>query len=330
MNKQKTTKKNFIDEYGSTRLSNQEVINDFGSVDTMFYPAPTIEPIFDSPAYFNPTEVIYNPKDQIGYGDPIYTPIVDDVIFTPFVPQFPDPTQLDCSQLQMQIESLNQTLMTSRMDADLRAAYERALSDAQDQYILKCQKKDINPIGDECPDPVLARPPHCMTYEKYYAPNAKCPSYVLVQDKSDPMCIGDFIDDEPICPDVEPPVLGECEKLEMAMVNGCKQYKVVKDPACGGTGGTGSGGGTTGSGSGGTSTGGGTTGSGSGGTSTGTGGGTTGGGTNGTGSGGGFVDDKDKTQLPSNPVSKNLTPYIYAGIGIVVILIVSRMLTKKD
>lgn len=311
MNKQKTTKKNFIDEYGSTRLSNQEVINDFGSVDTMFYPAPTIEPIFDSPAYFNPTEVIYNPKDQIGYGDPIYTPIVDDVIFTPFVPQFPDPTQLDCSQLQMQIESLNQTLMTSRMDADLRAAYERALSEAQDQYILKCKKS--NPIGDVCPEPQLAAPPACMRYEKYFEPESKCPSYRLVADKSDPMCLGGFGDNEPICPDVEPPVLAECEKLEMAMVNGCKQFKVVKDPACGGTG-----------------TGGGTTGSGSGGTSTGTGGGTTGGGTTGTGSGDGFVDDKDKTQLPSNPVSKNLTPYIYAGIGIVVILIVSRMLTKKD
>lgn len=312
MNKQKTTKKNFIDEYRSTRLSNQEVINDFGSVDTMFYPAPTIEPIFDSPAYLNTPvfDGIYNPKDQIGYGDPIYTPI-DDVIFTPFVPQFPDPTQLDCSQLQMQIESLNQTLMTSRMDADLRAAYERALSEAQDQYILKCKKS--NPIGDVCPEPQLAAPPACMRYEKYFEPESKCPSYRLVADKSDPMCLGGFGDNEPICPDVEPPVLAECEKLEMAMVNGCKQFKVVKDPACGGTG-----------------TGGGTTGSGSGGTSTGTGGGTTGGGTTGTGSGDGFVDDKDKTQLPSNPVSKNLTPYIYAGIGIVVILIVSRMLTKKD
>lgn len=307
MNKQKTTKKNFIDEYESTRLRNQEVINDFGSVDTIFYPEPTLEPIFDTPRL----PVDYNPYPDYDLPPRKPIPVLDEIIFTPFVPQFPDYTQMDCAGLQSEIEGLNQTLMTSRMDADLRAAYERALSDAQDQYILKCQKKD-----EECPLPQLAAPPPCMTYERYYAPNAKCPSYVLVRDKSDPMCIGDFVDDEkPICPDVEPPVADKkkCESLEVTIVNGCPQYNIVKDPLCGG----------------GISTGGGTTGSG--GTSTGSGSGTTtgGGGTTGTGSGGGFVDDKDK-KLPANPVSKNLTPYIYAGIGIVVILIVSRMLTKKD
>jgi hypothetical protein len=46
---------------------------------------------------------------------------------------------------------------------------------------------------------------------------------------------------------------------------------------------------------------------------------------------GGFVNDSDKSKvLPLKEVSKNLKPYIYAGLGIVVILIVSRMLTKKD
>lgn len=33
--------------------------------------------------------------------------------------------------------------------------------------------------------------------------------------------------------------------------------------------------------------------------------------------------------LPTKPVSKNLTPYIYAGLGIIAILIVARMVTKK-
>jgi hypothetical protein len=35
------------------------------------------------------------------------------------------------------------------------------------------------------------------------------------------------------------------------------------------------------------------------------------------------------TPLPTKPVSKNLTPYIYAGLGIIVILVVARMVTKK-
>jgi hypothetical protein len=35
------------------------------------------------------------------------------------------------------------------------------------------------------------------------------------------------------------------------------------------------------------------------------------------------------TALPTKPVSKNLTPYIYAGLGIIVILVVARMVTKK-
>jgi len=133
--------KNFIDEYGyrTSQLKTQEVINDFGAIDNMFYPAPTVEPIFDSPAYFNPKEQIYTEPifDSPPYKDPIFSP--EQPIFTP---QFPDPTQLDWSQLQMQIENLNQTLMTSKMDVDLRAAYERALSEAQDQYIMKCQKKN--------------------------------------------------------------------------------------------------------------------------------------------------------------------------------------------
>jgi hypothetical protein len=44
---------------------------------------------------------------------------------------------------------------------------------------------------------------------------------------------------------------------------------------------------------------------------------------------GGFVNDSDKS-LPIKQVSKNLKPYIYAGLGIVAILIVSRILTKKN
>lgn len=43
----------------------------------------------------------------------------------------------------------------------------------------------------------------------------------------------------------------------------------------------------------------------------------------------GFADDKSKS-LPIKEVSKNLKPYIYAGLGIVAILIVSRMLIKKN
>jgi hypothetical protein len=44
----------------------------------------------------------------------------------------------------------------------------------------------------------------------------------------------------------------------------------------------------------------------------------------------GFKNDSDKSQLPTKQVSKNLKPYIYAGLGIVAILIVSRMLIKKN
>jgi len=44
---------------------------------------------------------------------------------------------------------------------------------------------------------------------------------------------------------------------------------------------------------------------------------------------GGFADDK-VTPATTLPVSKNLTPYIYAGLGIVVILIVARVLSKKS
>jgi hypothetical protein len=42
----------------------------------------------------------------------------------------------------------------------------------------------------------------------------------------------------------------------------------------------------------------------------------------------GFSDDSKS--LPIKEVSKNLKPYIYAGLGIVAILIVSRMLIKKN
>jgi hypothetical protein len=44
-----------------------------------------------------------------------------------------------------------------------------------------------------------------------------------------------------------------------------------------------------------------------------------------------FVNDSDISQsLPTKEVSKNLKPYIYAGLGIVAILIVSRILSKKN
>jgi hypothetical protein len=33
--------------------------------------------------------------------------------------------------------------------------------------------------------------------------------------------------------------------------------------------------------------------------------------------------------LPTKPVSRNLTPFVYAGLGILAILIVARMVTKK-
>lgn len=43
------------------------------------------------------------------------------------------------------------------------------------------------------------------------------------------------------------------------------------------------------------------------------------------------VTTSPDTKLPeTKPVSKNLTPYVYAGLGIVVILLVARMVTKKD
>jgi hypothetical protein len=43
-----------------------------------------------------------------------------------------------------------------------------------------------------------------------------------------------------------------------------------------------------------------------------------------------FVDDKKSvSKLPVAPVSKNLKPYVLALGGIVAILIVSRMISKK-
>lgn len=51
---------------------------------------------------------------------------------------------------------------------------------------------------------------------------------------------------------------------------------------------------------------------------------------------GGFVNDSNKSDgiaeggvFPIKQISRNLKPYIYAGLGIVAILILSRILTKK-
>lgn len=255
-------KKNFNDEYGYQR--------------SLF--ARPIDVISDSPQFpLNEVdEMLYNdiqpmPIDDLIYDLPKYQPIDEQ----PYIPKFPKYSIMNCDELQVEINSLNQTLMTSRMVSILRAAYEQALSNAQDVYIRNCGENRIEPVP--CPDIPLAAPPAGMTWISI--------------------------------PDEE---------------TGCPRYELV---------GTGTGSGT--------------------GTGTGTGSGTG----SGTGDiislrpdGSGFVDDTKspiKTQVPdaqSNPtfvddkeaalptkaLSKNLQPYIYAGLGIVAILIVSRMLSKKD
>jgi len=291
-------KKNFIDEYGyrsSLFARPIDVISDspqfqLNSVDEMLYnpkstfyypiqdmPAP-IEPVYEEPIFNPPALPIYDiqpmPIDDLIYDLPKYQPIDEQ----PYIPKFPNYSMMNCSELQVEINSLNQTLMTSRMVSELRAAYEQALSNAQDVYILNCGENRIEPVP--CPDLPLAAPPAGMKWISIPDEETGCPRYELVND-------------------------GSASDVEIGI-------------------GTGTGSGSTGSGSG--------TGSGS------------------TGTGSGFVDDTTspiKTQVPdaqSNPtfvddkkavlptkaVSKNLQPYIYAGIGIVVILIVSRMLTKKD
>jgi hypothetical protein len=296
-------KKNFIDEYGyrsSLFARPIDVISDspqfqLNSVDEMLYnpkstfyypiqdmPAP-IEPVYEEPIFNPPALPIYDiqpmPIDDLIYDLPKYQPIDEQ----PYIPKFPNYSMMNCSELQVEINSLNQTLMTSRMVSELRAAYEQALSNAQDVYILNCGENRIEPVP--CPDLPLAAPPAGMKWISIQDEETGCPRYELVND-------------------------GSASDVEIGI-------------------GTGTGSGSTGTGSG---TGSGSTGTGS------------------TGTGSGFVDDTTspiKTQVPdaqSNPtfvddkkavlptkaVSKNLQPYIYAGIGIVVILIVSRMLTKKD
>lgn len=280
-------KKNFIDEYGyrsSLFARPIDVISDspqfqLNSVDEMLYnpkstfyypiqdmPAP-IEPVYEEPIFNPPALPIYDiqpmPIDDLIYDLPKYQPIDEQ----PYIPKFPNYSMMNCSELQVEINSLNQTLMTSRMVSELRAAYEQALSNAQDVYIRNCGENRIEPVP--CPDLPLAAPPAGMKWISIPDEETGCPRYELVND-------------------------GSASDVEISIGSG------------------------TGSGS--------------------------------TGTGNGFVDDTTspiKTQVPdaqSNPtfvddkkavlptkaVSKNLQPYIYAGIGIVVILIVSRMLTKKD
>jgi len=278
-------KKNFIDEYGTSLFARPiDVISDspqlqLNSVDEMLYnpkstfyypiqdmPAP-IEPVYEEPILNPPALPIYDvqpmPIDDFIYDLPKYQPIDE----LPYIPKFPNYSMMNCAELQVEINSLNQTLMTSRMVSELRAAYEQALSNAQDVYIRNCGENRIEPVP--CPDLPLAAPPAGMKWISIPDEETGCPRYELVND-------------------------GSASDVEIGIGSG------------------------TGSGS--------------------------------TGTGNGFVDDTTspiKTQVPdaqSNPtfvddkkavlptkaVSKNLQPYIYAGIGIVVILIVSRMLTKKD
>ena len=405
-------KKNFIKEdsygYGSLAFQNELIDNPtngggiYSEMPALLQPAPSdpiLEPVFSEPIYTPKTTVEpvfiddMPPRYDIPIEEPIYNPkfytpiFIDDnpppidvlpIDETPkiFIPQFPDYSSMTCSELQMQIDELNQILMTSRFVPEIREAYENALANAQYAYSI-CGTGGIKVTLEPCPEPQLAAPPRCTEWQQYYLPNAKCPSYRLVDD---PNCGG--YTPLPICPDVLPPTPSKCEKLEVSTdMNGCPSYKIVKDPACGGIsdifepecplpqlaapppcktwqkyyapnakcpsyqlvdepncvsdgglgeiilgGGTGTG--TTGTGGTGTTggTGGGTTGTGV--TSTGGGNTGTGGtGTTATGGGGVFVDDKAAKTLP---VSKNLQPYIYAGLGIVVILIVSRMLTQKN
>jgi len=203
-------KKNFIDEM-------------------MYNPQERIlNPMYDE--YQSP---VYNPNPKL-YDEPIYNPnpINDGYQQPVYIPQFPNYSMMDCAQLQIEMNDLNQTLMTSRFVYELRVAYEQAYSAAQDQYILKCGRKET-PL-----------PPEGCTYDADF--NLIC---------IEPEPIDVFVDD------TQSPIKTEVPDAQ-------------SNPT--------------------------------------------------------FIDDT-KAAVPTLPttVSKNLKPYIYVGLGIVAILVVARILTKK-
>lgn len=65
-----------------------------------------------------------------------YTPIAE---VQQFIPAFPDYSKMSCEELGKEITDLNNILMTSRFSESVRIAYENALSDARDRYIV-CTK----------------------------------------------------------------------------------------------------------------------------------------------------------------------------------------------
>jgi hypothetical protein len=198
-------------------------INDYSSSrDEMMYLEPVS--VSEQPMYLND---IMSPVDEY-QQQPVY------------IPKFPDYYSMDCDQLQVEINDLNQTLMTGRFVYELRVAYEQALSDAQDAYIQKCRLKST-PL-----------PPEGCTYDA---------DFNLI-------CIEPVDDDMPIILPT-PPIFVDDTKSPIKTE--------IPDAQSNPT----------------------------------------------------FLDDT-KAALPTLPtVSKNLKPYVYVGLGIVAILVVARILTKK-
>jgi len=182
-------------------------------------------------------EMMYNSSDTM-------SPIFDEYQPPVFIPKFPDYSSMSCDELQVAISELTQTLMTSRFVYELRVAYEQALSSAQDEYILKCRRKQT-PL-----------PPAGCTYD----------------DDFNLICTEPEIDD--MLPIRNPPAL----PIFVDDINSPIKTKIA-DSQSKPT----------------------------------------------------FIDDTKAAvpALPTKPVSKNLKPFIYAGLGIVAILIVARVLSKK-
>jgi len=228
-------KKNFIDSvnYSLDEMMSAKQMDFFDNGGGRVYNEPIFSPIYEYQPVYNP-----NPKM---FDEPIFSPS-DEYLPPVYIPKFPDYSMMDCSQLQIEMNDLNQIMMTGKFVYELRVAYEQAYSAAQDAYIQKCRLS---------PPPVKSTPlpPEGCTYDA---------DFNLICIEPEPM-------PNPITPtfvdDTQSPIKTEVPDAQ-------------SNPT--------------------------------------------------------FIDDT-KAAVPTLPttVSKNLKPYIYVGLGIVAILVVARILTKK-
>lgn len=270
------------------------------------------QPIYEQPAYGNP-KFLYPVDEQPVYEQPVYQPRyepVDMPVYNPRGLQFP----VDYEQPRLE-----------PVDADMPVLNPPALPIYEPQpklslYIPKFpdfSKMSCDDLQSEINDmnQIMMTSRMVQEVRMAYETALSDAQNAYIQN-----CSKNRI--EPVCYD---PPLAQMEGYRWIVSgqdeNGCNIWEMVEDKD--------------------TSTSGG-------GVVTSGGGGVTGGGVV-TSGGGVFVDDKktpvktvqsgdkadgtfkdDTKALPTKAVSKNLQPYIYAGLGIVVILLVSRMLTKKN